>query len=443
MNMAVDSDQAVTGEVLLKEIKLSPNPVDISDIKKELSAEFLSGLFEGEEPANTIVIMNDEVLVGCFMKDATIPDDITDGNIMNANVIKAEAEEILGGYARLRIATRNQISGYSFISPILFADIQSALNLSPEKDTVEAPDEDQETPKPEVNDIAEPQPELADAPAPAVDDVIEESPVVAPDVGSRDSYEFILVGDNLKRPWKLTLNGEERYLGEKTKELLEVLLQTDLPLSKKQIENDYGVDAGQYALTSLEKTGLLRKYRRGTSIAIHYMAFSDQHPKPVSHKYDEYVSKPKAAPAILTEDMLADMGVGRGEKGHSGIFNRSNLMADDEPAFSPDEFSRPERNPDPSLVDVPYINAPEDSQLFQMALDKFNAGNMSDFERATKVIPKTEDTPAQILTGQGRWVYVGTEEYGEESLEDLSTYRAHPRTSDMLMNVASPTRTPA
>lgn len=64
-------------------------------------------------------------------------------------------------------------------------------------------------------------------------------------------------------------------------------------------------------------------------------------------------------------------------------------------------FHRPETNPDPKLVDVPYIGRDGGAPWFHKALKVFNAGSRDGFERAS-IVRDGKEYP-----GEGRWVYVG------------------------------------
>jgi hypothetical protein len=73
----------------------------------------------------------------------------------------------------------------------------------------------------------------------------------------------------------------------------------------------------------------------------------------------------------------------------------------DEVTFSEDEYDRPEVNPDPYLLDVPYIAISDSLPWFSKALKDFNEGGRDGFQKASIVKSGIE------CPGEGRWVYIG------------------------------------
>ena len=67
------------------------------------------------------------------------------------------------------------------------------------------------------------------------------------------------------------------------------------------------------------------------------------------------------------------------------------------------KYSCAEHDPDPKLIDVPYISYSLSESDFQRIKNCFNNGKIDLFQRATLI------RDGQAFPEQGRWVYVGKE----------------------------------
>ena len=436
-------------------LQIYREPIDIEEIR-DLSIDFLEEQIGSDSTHNALPIESEGKIIGCLIPDNCIPDSIEQGSVFNIAMIKQNPQEVFNDEERrVSIAHYNNASGYSFVSTSLFMEINEILNRFPQSfDTeIEEPNEpeEDETEKDvvEVANTGEPGPvEIGVIPADEEGsteeiesdlgaETAEDEPKDGSDdfddedserlVGS-DQYEFEWL-DGKKRPWLLKINGREHTIPDSAKNLLEVLLVTEQPLSKKQIEDLHGVEAPYNALDALDQIGLLKRYKKPSDRAIYFIAFSDEYPRPVSDAFPPYEKKNRAdTTPRLRPEWLDEMGIGSG--GDLSVIETShytpNLLRDYKgPAYPKEEFSSDYRNPDPSLVNIPYINMSEDSPIFQKALEGFEAGDLSSFQRATRI-----DKDGTKVAG--RWVYVGSQTYGEAE-EGTSSYRPHHKAPDMLV----------
>ena len=235
-------------------------------------------------------------------------------------------------------------------------------------------------------------------------------------VSETPDYEIHDIPDCRRGTKTITVDSGTYQISKAHAAIAELLLQTDTPLTIKQIEEQSGFTNASNAINTLRQIGMIHSYQKGDAHRpVYHMASATTEPRDVPDTFQTYVRR--------TRDHF---------KGSVDIAPVTKIILD------------PVHDPDPSLLDVPYISlpahasadlimrmkgsketAPTDLSAVAFLKDYFEKGGRNGFEQAH-----------DHKGNQGRWVFVGFETNAtlmpEKSTEEAQP-KFHPNTNDMIM----------
>ena len=191
------------------------------------------------------------------------------------------------------------------------------------------------------------------------------------------------------------------------------MLETEEPLSIKDIEEKTGYTNASAALDTLRHIGVVHSFRKeGERNKTYHIAYPRAEPKSVSSEFTPHV------------------------KQASNHFGQSVAPA-------PEIVTAPEHDPNPSLVDIPYIPLPPHASanlLMRMkGLKETTPTNMSAAEFLKHRFEEGDREGFQQAHDKdgnpGRWVFVGYKQEGKqkEVAPHCEAVKSHPATSDLIL----------
>lgn len=195
----------------------------------------------------------------------------------------------------------------------------------------------------------------------------------------------------------------------------ELLLDTNTPLTIKQMEDETGFTNLSQAVNALSKIGIIHSYQKGdTRRPIYHIASVNGEAPALPDEYKPYERK-----------------------------TRHHFKESVDISAIPEVITDPVHDPDPNLVDVPYISLPDNAPAQLIASMKGSEekvqSNLSAVEFLKEYFEKGGregfEQAHDHKGNPGRWVFIGFNNQPEISDEaiDAQTAKFHPRTDQMIL----------